>query len=347
MKYRLGLVVFSLVLSLLIGLTLRRGSGPASGATGPHRPVIGFSMDSLKEERWQHDREMFTARVTELGADVSVQSANSDDVRQLKDVEALISNRVDVLVIIPHDGAAMAKAVRMAHDAGIPVLSYDRLITGCDLDLYVAFDNLRVGELQAQYLVDTFHGRKFRVVRIYGAKTDHNAFMFKEGQDRVLAPLIANGTVEVVHEDWTDDWRPENAKKITNAAITKVGKNFDAVLASNDGTAGGAIQALLEEGLAGQIVVTGQDADLSACQRIARGTQAMTIYKPLKVLTRTAAELAVRLARHQPVIARDEIDNGQVKVPAVLLTVVTVTKDNLESTVIADGLLTHDAVFPK
>src|SRR5664279_4725998 len=167
MKLRLGLVVFSLVLSLLIGLTLRRGSGPAT-ALGPHRPVIGFSMDSLKEERWQHDREMFSARVAELGADILVQAANSDDVRQLKDVEALISNHVDVLVIIPHDGAAMAKAVRMAHDAGIPVLSYDRLITGCDLDLYVAFDNLRVGELQAQYLVDTFHGRKFRVVRIYG-----------------------------------------------------------------------------------------------------------------------------------------------------------------------------------
>ena len=345
MKYRLGLVVFSLVLSLLIGLTLRRGAGPA--AAGPHRPVIGFSMDTLKEERWQHDRDMFTARIRELGADVLVQSANSDDVRQLKDVEALISNRVDALVIIPHDGAAMAKAVRLAHDAGIPVLSYDRIITGCDLDLYVTFDNLRVGELQAQYLVDAFRGRKIRLVRLYGAKTDHNALMFKEGQDRVLAPLIANGSVVVVHEDWTEDWRPENAKKITNAAITKAGRNFDAVLASNAGTAGGAIQALLEEGVAGQIVVTGQDADLSACQRIARGTQAMTIYKPLKNLTLTAAELAVKLARHQPVIARDSVDNGQVKVPAVLLTVVTVTKDNLESTVIADGLHSHDAVFPK
>lgn len=345
MKYRLGLVVFSLVLSLLIGLTLRRGDGAA--ASGPHRPVIGFSMDTLKEERWQHDRDMFTARARELGADVLVQSANSDDIRQLKDVEALISNRVDALVIVPHDGAAMAKAVRMARDAGIPVLSYDRLITGCDLDLYVAFDNLRVGELQAQYLVDRFRGRKFRLVRIYGAKTDHNALMFKEGQDKVLAPFIANGSIEVVHEDWADDWRPENAKKITNAAITRAGKTIDAVLVSNDGTAGGAIQALLEEGLAGQIVVTGQDADLAACQRIARGTQAMTIYKPLKNLAVTAADLAVKLARRQPVIARDEIDNGQVKVPSVLLTVVTVTKDNLESTVIADGLHSHDAVFPK
>jgi D-xylose transport system substrate-binding protein len=116
---------------------------------------------------------------------------------------------------------------------------------------------------------------------------------------------------------------------------------------SNDGTAGGVIQALLEEGLAGQIVVTGQDADLSACQRIARGTQAMTIYKPLQNLALAAADLAVRLARREPVVARDEIDNGQRKVPAVLLTVVTVTKDNLETTVIADGLHSHDAVFPK
>src|SRR5436190_20463253 len=129
MKFRLGLVVFSLVLSLLIGLTLNRGSGTAA-ASGPRRPVIGFSMDTLKEERWQHDRDMFTARVQELGADVLVQSANSDDVRQLKDVEALISNRVDAIVIVPHDGAAMAKAVRIAHEAGIPVLAYDRLITG-------------------------------------------------------------------------------------------------------------------------------------------------------------------------------------------------------------------------
>ncbi len=345
MKYRLGLVVFSLVLSLLIGLTLRRGAGTA--AAGPHRPVIGFSMDTLKEERWQRDKELFTARARELGADVLVQSANSDDVRQLKDVEALISNRVDALVIIPHDGAAMAKAVRLAHEAGIPVLSYDRLITGCDLDLYVAFDNLRVGELQAQYLVDTFHGRHFRLVRIYGAKTDHNALMFKEGQDKVLAPLIANGSVEIVHEDWADDWRPENAKKITNAAITKAGRNIDAVLVSNDGTAGGCIQALLEEGLAGQVVVTGQDADLSACQRIARGTQAMTIYKPLKNLTRTAAEFANKLARRQAIVTHDNIDNGQVKVPAVLLTVVTVTKENLESTVVADGVHAREAVFQK
>ena len=113
--------------------------------------------------------------------------------------------------------------------------------------------------------------------------------LYKQGQDKVLTPLINRGEIEVVHEDWTQDWKPENAKKIASAAITKAGANFDAILASNDGTAGGAIQALSEEGLAGKILVTGQDAELSACQRIVNGTQAMTIYKPLSTACETGS----------------------------------------------------------
>src|SRR5580765_6852588 len=117
---------------------------------------------------------------------------------------------------MPHNGAAMAKAVERAHQAGIPVLAYDRLITGCDLDLYITFDNVKVGELQAQFLVDQFSkagpGKK-RLVRIYGSKTDNNALLFKQGQDNVLNPLIASGAIEVVHDDWAQDWKPENAKK--------------------------------------------------------------------------------------------------------------------------------------
>lgn len=350
MKPRIALVVLSLALSLLIGLTLHRGAG--GGTPQKNRaPLIGFAMDTLKEERWQIDRDLFVARARQLGAEVLVQSANSDDIRQLRDVESLISNHVDALVIVPHDGAAMAKAVRLAHDAGIPVLAYDRLITDCDLDLYVAFDNVRVGEMQGQYLVDRFLGeangppRKLRLVRIYGSKTDNNARLFKQGQDNALAPYLARGLIEIVHEDWADDWKPENAKKIVNAAITKAGREFDAILASNDGTAGGAIQALLEEGLAGKIAVTGQDADLAACQRIVVGTQAMTIYKPLKTLATAGAELAVKLATRRPVIARDAIANGQVDVPSVLLTVTTVTKANLESTVIADGMHPRESIY--
>jgi D-xylose transport system substrate-binding protein len=352
MKLRITLVLVSCILSVLTGLVLNRGTGPAGVEKKRERPLIGLSMDTLKEARWQGDRDMFVKRAGELGADVQVQEANSDDSRQIKDVEALITKGVDALVIIPHDGAACAKAVELAHQAGIPVLAYDRLITNSDLDLYMTFDNVRVGEMQAKFLAEAFAkspGKK-RVVRIYGSKTDNNASLFKQGQDNILKPLIEKGDVEVVHEDWAQDWRPENAKKIANAAITKAAVPagtlpFDAILASNDGTAGGAIQALIEEGLSGKILVTGQDADLAACQRIVAGSQSMTIYKPLKELASKAAEAAVKLAQRRPVVARDELDNGKVKVPSIFLEVISVTKGNLKETVIADGFLKEGEVF--
>lgn len=345
-KARILLVLVSLVASVLIGLALAARGGSATGKARDDGIVIGLSMDTLKEARWQADRDMFVRRAGELGAKVLVLAANSDDTVQISDVEKLITNQVDVLVVVPHDGTAMAKAVTMAHEAGIPVIAYDRIIRDSDLDLYVSFDNERVGELQARFLVDHLPTPgKGRVVRIYGAKTDNNASQFKRGQDRVLEPYIARGDIVVVHEDWAEEWKPENAKRIVNAAITAAGSGIDAVLASNDGTAGGAIQALSEEGLAGKVLVTGQDADTVALQRIAAGTQAMTIYKPLKTLTRGAAELAVQVAAKRLVVARSTVDNGHGPVPAALYDVVTVTRDNLLDTVVRDGMATYDEVY--
>ena len=347
MKSRLSLVVLSLALSLIIGLTLRRGSGTATATEGPHRPLIGLSMDTLEVERWQHDRDLFVARATALGADVKVVSANGDDTRQVRDCEALISNKVDALVIIPHDGAAMARGVNLAHEAHIPVLAYDRLILNSDLDLYLTFDNVKVGELQAGYLVDKLKGKKARIVRLLGSKTDNNAFLFKQGQDNILNPAIARGDIEIVHEDWCDGWRPENAKKAMNAAITKAGRNIDGVLCSADILSGGAIQVLIEEGLAGKVLVTGQDADLASCQRIVEGTQSMTIYKPLKQLANAAAELAVKMANRQIIVAKEELNNGKTNVPSIFLKVQVVDKDTIESTVIADGFHQRDAIYKK
>ena len=169
--------------------------------------------------------------------------------------------------------------------------------------------------------------------------------MFKEGQDSALSKGIADGSVVVVHEDWADDWKPENAKRIMNAALTKQGREIDGVLASNDGTAGGAIQALREEGVAGKVPVTGQDAELVACQRIVGGVQSMTIYKPVEQLAKRATEVALALATGKPVIAKDSTNNGKIDVPSIFHDVVTVTRDNIDQTVIADGFHTRELVY--
>jgi D-xylose transport system substrate-binding protein len=356
MNIRNILMVASLALSVLIGLVVARGgqasgsSGGASTASGGgygSTPIIGLSLDTLKEARWQADRDLFVKKATELGAKVEVQSANSDDNQQIRDVESLLTSGVKVLVIVPHDGLAMARAVEMAHKVGVPVIAYDRLITKSDLDLYISFDNVKVGELQAQFLVSHLPNGKGRIVRVYGSQTDNNAKLFKQGQDNILNPLIKKGDIKVVRADWAEDWKPENAKRIVNAAITDTGGKFDAVLASNDGTAGGSIQALSEAGLAGKVIVTGQDAELAACQRIARGTQAMTIYKPLKVLATKAAEAAVAMAKSKPIIASQTINNGKVDVPTVFNPVYAVTKDNLRSTVIKEGFHSEAEVYGK
>ena len=240
MNIRIALVIVSLILSVLIGLALSSNANAHSNETqSDDKLLIGLSMDTLEEERWQRDRDIFVAHAESLGAEVMVLAASSDDTQQIKDIDALITKQVDVIVIIPHDGAAMAKGVSMAKAAGIPCIAYDRLITNSDLDLYITFDNVRVGELQAQYLVDNLPKKPCNIVRIYGAKTDNNALLFKQGQDNILNPYIERGEITVIHEDWAAGWNPENAKKICDAALTNHGHNFQAVLASNDGTAGG------------------------------------------------------------------------------------------------------------
>jgi D-xylose transport system substrate-binding protein len=336
MTLRTGLVLLSFVLSALTGVVLshRTGNDRQRSPNGPLR--IGLSLGTLQEERWQRDRERFVHRAEELGAEVLVQSGNSDTTRQIQDIESLLSRGVQVLVVIAHDPTAMNRSVDAARAAGVPVVCYDRLITGCDVDLYLSFDNVRVGRLQAEFLVRKLGG-KGRIVRVYGPKTDSTGMLFKKGQDDVLAPLIASGAIEVVHEDYAAGWKPENAKRIVSAAITAKGATFQAVLATNDGTAGGAIQALLEEGLAGKVIVTGQDADLAACQRIVRGTQAMSVYKPLAKLADRAAEAAVALARRQVLIVRDSVNNGVKDVPSILEDVTVVDRTNLAETVIKDG----------
>jgi len=319
------------------------GSG-GSGAGEGKKIKIGFSMDTLKEERWQRDRDLVVAKGKELGAEVLVQAANGNDALQNSQAENLLTQGVDVLLVAPHNGKTAAVIVESAHKAGVPVIAYDRIINDSDLDLYISFDNVRVGELQADYIVK--RAPKGNYVLIGGAPTDYNAVLFRKGQMNIVQPLADKGDIKIVSDQWAKDWQAVEALKIMENALTRSGNKVDAVVASNDGVAGGAIQALSEQKLAGKVPVSGQDAELAACQRIVAGTQSMTVYKPIKILARKAAEVAVLLAKKQAVTDPTRpVNNGKKDVPSILLEPIQVDKDNMVSTVITDGYQKMESVY--
>jgi D-xylose transport system substrate-binding protein len=304
---------------------------------------IGLSMDTLKEERWQRDRDLFVARAKELGAEVLVQSANGDDKAQVQQSENLLTQGVDVLVVIPHNGEVAATIVDSAKAKGVPVLSYDRLIRSSEPALYVSFDNEKVGEMQAKYLLE--RAPKGNYVLIGGAPTDNNALLFRQGQMNVLKPAIDRGDIKVVSDQWAKDWLASEALRVCEDALTKSNRDVQAVVASNDATAGGAVSALETAGVAGKVLVSGQDADLAGLQRIVAGTQSMTVYKPVHLLARKAAEAAVALARGEKVDAPARINNGKVDVPSILLEPVVVDKANIDDTVVKDGYQKREDIY--
>jgi D-xylose transport system substrate-binding protein len=304
-------------------------------SSGAKKIKIGFSMDTLKEERWQRDRDMFVAKAKELGAEVIVQAANGDDALQVSQAENMLAQGVDILVVVPHNAEATARIVELAHKKNIKVISYDRLIKNSDVDLYISFDNVKVGELQAKAIVAK--APKGNYVYIGGAPTDNNAHLFRQGAMNVLKPLADKGDIKIAFDQFTDEWKPENALKHMENALTALKNDVQAVVAANDGTAGGAIQALAAQKLAGKVPVSGQDAELAALQRIVEGTQTMTVYKPIKLIAETAAQVAVDMAQGKQPSTNGKVNNGKIDVPSILLEPVAVDYNNILSTVVKDG----------
>lgn len=304
---------------------------------------IGFSMDTLIEERWEKDKDMFKEAAETLGAEVIVKAANGDDALQIAQAETLISQGIDLLVLVPHNAEAAASIVGKAQMAEIPVISYDRLVMNANVDLYVSFDNEEIGALQAKAMTELVPEGKY--VYIAGAETDNNAHLMKKGLYKVLLPYIHDGRIEIVYDQWTDAWMPVNAKENMLAALEANDNQIDAVIAANDATAGGVIEALEEAGLAGQIPVIGQDAELEGVQRIVKGTQTMTVYKSIQSLTERAAQIAVDMATHKEVVTRATLNNGKKDVPAILLTPVIVDQKNIDTTIIADEYHTEEEVY--
>jgi len=317
------------------------GEAPRAAHAGPLR--IGFSMDTLKEERWQRDKQMVEERAKEVGAVLDVQVANGDDAEQTKQADNILTKGADVLIVAPHNGEIAASIVEAAHRKGVPVISYDRLIRNADVDLYVSHQVERIGEMQGEYALQ--HVPKGNYVLIGGSPTDYNAILLRKGQMAILDPAVKRGDVKVISDQFAREWKAEEALRLTEDALTRTGNKIDAIVASNDGTAGGAISALEAAGLAGKVLVTGQDAQRDAVQRIVKGTQTMTIYKPIKPLAFAAVDAAIKLARKQPVETHDKINNGKKDVPSILITPVVVDKSNVDSTVIKDGYHTRQEIY--
>jgi len=304
--------------------------------------VIGFSLGTLKEERWLKDRDILIAKVKEMGADIIVQNANNDDQDQLKQVKYLLEQNIDVLIIVPNDLEKASSAVDLAKRQGVKVISYDRLVLKSNADLYISFDNEKVGELMAKYVLDRMDQGNILIVN--GANRDHNTKMIKQGYDRILADKVKNGSVEIIAEEWADNWMKEYAFEETVKAIQE-GKSIGGIIAGNDSLAEGAIEALSEHRMAGKVFVVGQDADLSACQRIVEGTQLMTVYKPIEKLAGEAARLAVMLARGENLNISKTIYDGRFDIPYYELEPIPVDKENIDTTIIKDGFHMKEEVY--
>ncbi len=306
---------------------------------------IAFSMDSIKE-RWGRDREAFIKRAEEMGAEVMVQSAGGNDSIQAAQARMMMKNGADILVIIPHNLKLAGGIVNVAHkEFDIKVIAYDRLVRDCDLDLYISFDAEKVGELQAEALVSRVP--KGNYVIIGGSNTDNNALQFHKGQMNVLKPYIDRGDVNIIADQWATDWLAPVAAKIMEAALDKAGNDVQAVVASNDVLAGGALEVLEARGLAGKVTISGQDADLEACQRIAAGRQTMTVYKSIDELARTAAEVAVKMVRAEKInhLINNTVNNGYMDVPAILLEPVAVDAGNMDQVIMEGGFHSREDVY--
>lgn len=337
-KWIIGLVV-ALSVFVLVGC----GQDADSGGSGEGELTIGLSVADLTLERWQHDRDIFIETAESLGAKVVVQSADGDESVQNNQVENLLTQGVDVIVIIPHNSDSIGAAAQQATDEGVPVLAYDRMINNADIEAYISFDNVRVGEMQAEYIVEQVPTGNYFMMG--GAPTDNNAYLFREGQMNIIQPLVDSGDITIVGDQWADDWSADNALNIMENALTAANNQIDAVVASNDNTAGGAIEALNAQGLAGQVAISGQDADLAGIQRIVEGTQSMTVYKPIHRIASEAAELAVAIARGESIDFDGTLNNGVMDVPTFLLDPISVNKDNLLETVVEDGFHSYDDVY--
>lgn len=305
--------------------------------------TVGVSWSNFQEERWRTDEAAIVAALTAAGVDYVSTDAQSSSAKQLSDIEALIAQGVDALIILAQDAQAIGPAVQAAADEGIPVIAYDRLIEDSRA-FYLTFDNVEVGRMQARAVFAL--APTGRYVMIKGSGTDPNSDFLRGGQQEVLQAAIDSGAITIVGEAYTDGWLPANAQRNMEQILTATDNGVDAVVASNDGTAGGVVAALTAQGMQG-IPVSGQDGDHAALNRVALGTQTVSVWKDARDLGRTAGEIAAALASGADMGsiagASAWTSPGGTTMTSLFLAPVAITRDNL-SLVVDAGWITQEAL---
>jgi D-xylose transport system substrate-binding protein len=328
-----------IVLSILLACTNRTATADSKKIT------IGFSIatDTFILERWNKDINIFSSTAKELGAEVILQLSAGGTKEQIDQINYLLKQNINVLVVIAHDMEMIAGVIKQAHDAGIPVIAYDRMIMNVPIDAYISFDNEEVGRLFGRALTEKVPKGRYLIVN--GSVRDNNSFLVHNGLMEVLRPYVTRGAINIVQDIWLNEWSFDEA-------LEKIGKVFDsttdidAISCGNDQIASAAIQILSERRMAGKVAVVGQDADLISCQRVVEGTQLMTVYKPIAKLASRAAKLAIALASREAFPYDTLMDNKSGSMIASYIEKpIAVYKTTIDETIIKDGFHSKDDIY--
>jgi D-xylose transport system substrate-binding protein len=335
-----------LVLVVVCAMTLL-----ALNAMAADKVKIGLSFSDFETERWPVEAKLLEDLAKKAGADVVTQVANHDAKQQNDQIENMVGQGCNVIIIVAEDGAAAATAVDKAAAEGVKCIAYDRLIKSSKLAAYISFDNVEVGRAQARGVTAVVGKGNFALLG--GSPTDNNAILFRQGQMEVLQPLIDKGDIKVVADQWVENWMPANATKLMENILTAAENKVDAVVASNDGTALGALEAMKAQGMAGKVPISGQDATAAGCASIVKGELTMTVLKDVRNLAPMAIDMAVKLVKGEKVegmknftLAELTLDkNLQGEVPCYFLPVVQVDKANVYDAVVKSGFQSYDEVY--
>jgi len=364
---RISIIIFTLLIIAAMLAACAPAAAPSASTSGKIK--IGLSFSDFATERWPVENAQMTQLLQKDGYEVISQEADHDVKLQSDQIDNMVAEGVKGLIVIAEDGDAAVTPVEKAVAAGVPVISYDRLIKTSKVSAYLSFDNVAVGKAEADGVVKALgledangnpqasttwtQATPAKVVMSGGSPTDNNAVLVRQGQMAVLQPFLDKGVIKVVADQWVDNWDPAKAEAMMENILTAQQNKIDAVVASNDGTALGELQAMKAQGLWGKVPISGQDATADGCNSIVLGGQTVTVFKDTRLLAPQAVKMIEALVKGQTptgltqftlaALTNDKTKTGNVM--ANFLPVVEVTRTNVYNVVVKSGFQTYDAVY--